>query len=107
MPTADDSIQRQIDELDARVEELEKEVKAFRFPQEDVIVLRTVPRKQAKKEILSLFHERDTLYYSDIVRKLNLDLALVVELCQELIEEEAIYVNPEGQSTATDASERP
>lgn len=49
------------------------------------VVLRAIPRSQARDEILALFKESArTLYYSDVAQQLNLDLELVVELCNEL-----------------------
>ncbi len=49
------------------------------------VVLRTIPREQAKQEILDLFkNSKETLFYSDVAQKLGLDLQLVVELCNEL-----------------------
>src|SRR6266581_4234259 len=49
------------------------------------VVLRAIPRNQAKDEILVLFKKsRRTLFYSDVAEQLNLDLELVVELCNEL-----------------------
>lgn len=51
---------------------------------ENLIVLREIPRDQAKKEIAELFQKSKSLYYSDIAERLRLDLELVVELCSEL-----------------------
>ena len=57
---------------------------------EQVVILREIPRDEAKSEILTLYSnipETEDLYYSDIAIKLGLDLKLVVELCQELKKE--------------------
>ncbi|MCK4223826.1 MAG: hypothetical protein KAX39_01515 [candidate division Zixibacteria bacterium] len=54
---------------------------------ENLIVLREVPKRQAKKEIVQLFQKCGSLYYSDIAEQLRLDLELVVDLCSELEKE--------------------
>lgn len=57
------------------------------------VVLRTVPREQAKQEILDLFkNSKETLFYSDVAQRLGLDLQQVVELCNELENEGHIGV---------------
>jgi CheY-like chemotaxis protein len=71
-----------ISELEARIVQLEKEASRPR-----VVVIREIPRAQAKEEIRQLFHERGTLDYEDIIDELQLDLELTVELCNELIQE--------------------
>ena len=70
------SLKKETEELRARVEALEAP--------EEVVVLRTVGREQAIQEILELFRLGGTLYYSAVARRLRLDLAFVVEICQEL-----------------------
>ena len=83
-----------IEKLEARVTELEEEVQNLRAAaQEEVVVLRTVSREQAKMEIRELFQSGETLFYSDIARRLSIDLPLVVEICQELEEEGEIQVD--------------
>ena len=54
------------------------------YPSEKVIVLRELSKEQAETEVLRLFSTGRTLYYSDIAEELRLDLALVVEICNEL-----------------------
>lgn len=54
------------------------------IPKERVIILREVSKEEAEKEILGLFSQGQTLYYSDIAEQLGLDLQLVVEICNEL-----------------------
>ena len=57
----------------------------------EVIELREVSREQAKAEITDLFDETEVpLYYSDIMERLGIELELVVEICQELIDEGVI-----------------
>ena len=96
-------LQAEIDQLKAQVTALEQEVTQLKaaIPEEQVIVLRSITREQAKGEILELFQSSQTLYYSDIAQQLRLDLPLVVEICQELyeggdIEVDANYANGDG-----------
>lgn len=58
------------------------------------IVLRAIPRAQAKDEVLDLFKNatKGPLFYSDVAEQLNLDLELVAELCHELENEGQIGV---------------
>ena len=63
-----------------------------KLPGENVIVLREITRDAAKAEIASLFSEGRTLYYSDIATELQLDLELVVDICNELMSEGEISV---------------
>lgn len=89
----------EVELLRGRVAVLEKEVKAFRdLMSEEVIVLRTVSRVQAKGEIQALFQSGETLFYSDVARRLSLDLPLVVELCQELKQEGEIEIDADAVS---------
>ncbi|MCH7746364.1 MAG: hypothetical protein IIC84_09850, partial [Chloroflexi bacterium] len=74
--------------LEEKVGELEEVIGA-----QEVIVLRTIDRETAKQEIRELFQGAESLYFSDIAKRLRLELPLVVEICQELIEEEEIEVN--------------
>lgn len=54
------------------------------IPKERVVILREVSKEEAEKEILELFAQGQTLYYSDIAEQLGLDLRLVVEICNGL-----------------------
>jgi cell division protein FtsB len=83
------SSENRIRALEGRVAALEEEVEALKQGTSEeqetgVILLRSIPKDQAKQEIRQLFASGETLYYSDIVQRLGLDIALVVELCQEL-----------------------
>ena len=51
---------------------------------EEVIMLRSISREQAKKEIMELLDKSDKLYYSDIAEALKLDLEQVVAIIEEL-----------------------
>jgi hypothetical protein len=89
-----DDIRAQVHELRQRSVTIEQEVKVLKDsgPEGEVIILRTIRRKQAKREIQELFQSGETLFYSDIARLLKLELALVVDLCQELEQEGEIEV---------------
>jgi hypothetical protein len=60
---------------------------------EQVIVLRTITREDAKAEIAALFERGETLYFSDIVEQLSIDLEMVVDICKELEDEGVIGVD--------------
>lgn len=62
------------------------------IPREEVIVLREIGRDEAKMEIERLFAEGETLYYSDIAKKLRIDLELVVDICEELFGEGKVRI---------------
>ena len=93
----------EVERLKVKVAALEQEVAQLKASASDeqVILLRSITREQAKQEILELFQSGQTLYYSDIAQQLRLDLPLVVEICQELyeggdIEVDANYANGDG-----------
>lgn len=88
-------MQVEIEQLRARVATLEEKVQALEFSivDKEVIVLRTLTKEEAKREIQELFQSGETLFYSDIARRLRIDLPLVVDLCQELEEEGEIEVD--------------
>ena len=81
-------LRKEVDRINDKLAELEE-----RIPEEKMIVLREIPREQAKQEIQQLFSSDRTLYYSDIAEELGLDLKLVVEICQELEEAGEIAVD--------------
>lgn len=83
------SLQEELRRVKQRLLELESRVLAG----EKVIVLRDITREEAKQEIKQLFASGRTLYYSDIVKELGLDLETVVDICNELEEEKEIAVD--------------
>lgn len=87
-----------IQQLEDQVTVLEAEAAELRasLTSEAVIELRTISRKDAKQEILDLFQGGETLYYSDLAKRLRIDLPLVVEICQELGKEEGIEVDADA-----------
>ena len=92
LPRTIHEMQTNIEELERRVAELEETVQHLDY-EEEVIELRSLTREQAKEEILDIFQSEDTLFYSDIAKRLGIDLQLVVEICQELEEEGDIEVD--------------
>ena len=85
-------LRRGFNALAQRVAALEQDVEMLKAEGE-IIEIREIPRKQAKDEIRRLFATGETLYYSDIVQRLQLGIELVVELCKELEVEDEIQVN--------------
>lgn len=81
--------QAELVQLRARVAALEEEVEALKIsiPEQEVIVLRPISRKQAKKEILELLRGGGSLDQEEVAERLSLQLSLVAELCNELIQE--------------------
>ena len=75
----------EINDLKQRVMELEN--------REKVIVLREMTRDEAKQAIKAHFSNGRTLYYSDIVKELGIDLETVVEICNELERDKEIAVS--------------
>jgi cell division protein FtsB len=62
----------EIEQLRARVAALKQEVSQLKasLSDEQVIVLRSITRNQAKQEILELFQSGETLFFSDIAKRL-------------------------------------
>ena len=59
------------------------------------MIIKEITREKAREEILQLFKEGNTLYYSDIVKKLDIDLEMVVDICTELLEQKVIEIDAE------------
>ena len=88
----------QIEQLENKVAVLEQEIEDIKRSlsdtgEEEVVVLRTISRDQARQEIREFFNSGETLYFSDIARRLRIDLPLVVEICQELQEEGEVGID--------------
>jgi hypothetical protein len=76
--TADNTLPN-IESIDATIDQTERD---------SVIVLRDVSKEEAKQEINALLLSSPTpLDYGHILEKLGLDLQLIVQICEELIEE--------------------
>lgn len=71
--------------LTARVTELEPEA-----TEPDAIILREIPKEQAKKEIIQALEPGQPLDHADLAENLALDLPIVFEACNELINEGVI-----------------
>lgn len=77
----------------ALLSEMKKLVEHIAGQHPHTVLIRAIPREQAKDEILALFREaKKSLFYSDVAEALSLDLELVVELCNELEKEARIGV---------------
>jgi hypothetical protein len=75
-----------------RIEERLTSIEAS-LPSEKVIMLRELSKEEAKNEIKRLFSSGKTLYYSDIAQQLELDLELVVDICNELQKQGEITID--------------
>lgn len=60
-----------------------------------IIKIRTISKDEAKIEIEALFQKHTTLFYSDIAKKLKLDLEFVVTVCEELVDENILKFDVE------------
>lgn len=80
---------KRFDILTNKIDKLSKKIESVGKTQEKVVVLKTISREQAKNEIKAYFRKNDgkKIGYSDIVKNLNIDLKMVVEICNELMEE--------------------
>lgn len=75
------------------INEIQRLVEHIVGEQTGTVVLRAIPRDQAKAEILKLFKESEgPLFYSNVAEQLCLDLEIVVQLCNELEKEGRIGV---------------
>ena len=80
-------------QMESRVAALEERVARLEeHSEEKVIELREVTMDEARAEIVDLFATGETLYYSDIADRLQLDLEMVMEICNKLQEEDVIFV---------------
>ncbi len=74
----------QVNRLENIIGEISKRMEPMQTSSEDVMVLRSITRDEAKKEILDLLDKSDKLYYYDIAEALRLDLEEVVQIMSEL-----------------------
>ena len=85
--------------LTARVAELEQEAKAAKEIQtDDIIVLREISKEQARQEIIQSFESGNPLDQADLADALSLEFSLVVEICNELIEEGVVVFYDDDRS---------
>jgi dCTP deaminase len=77
----------------ALVKEMRQLVEHILGQRVQTVVLRSISREQAKREILDLYRTASgPLFYSDVSERLQLDLELVIDLCTELENEGHIGV---------------
>jgi len=82
----------QVNRLESIINKMGEGIETVQVGSEDVIVLRSLTREEAKKEILDLLDKSDKLYYYDIAEALRLDLEQIVELVSELESEGLVGV---------------
>ena len=94
-------IQRKLDKLDLIENQLNEISKLVsQEVEQEAIIFRDISREQAKAEIEELFRNTtDSLYYSDIMEQLGIDLELVVSVCNKLLDEGKIEYGDEGART--------
>ena len=91
-------LKKQVAILSARVAELERELESARNTESDnIIVLRDITKEQARKEILEAFKVRKPLDYVDLADTLTLDLSLILEVCDDLMEDGVIVFNDDDR----------
>lgn len=73
-------------EIKEQLQIIASEIKDLKPYKEEFVVFRDITREEAKKEIRDYFRspQDHAVGFSDLVRDLQLDLRLVVELCSEL-----------------------
>lgn len=82
--------EKELSELRERVRTLEEHLATIEKERDSkVVVLRPISREDAKTEILRLFQENhaEILDYGIIAERLQLDLQIVVDVCNELEQE--------------------
>lgn len=82
--------EKEVSELRDRVKALEDRLAAIEKEQDSkVILLRAISREDARTEILRLFEENqaEILDYGIIAERLQMDLQIVVDVCNELEQE--------------------
>jgi DNA-binding MarR family transcriptional regulator len=70
--------------LEKQVADLGRQLTRLKSSSKGEITLRSLSHDEARSEILRLFRTGETLYYSDIVGRLGIDIDDVVEICREL-----------------------
>ncbi len=78
------SQEERIAALERQVATLTRELKALRPLQNGDVAIRAISRGQARREVLALFEAGGTVYYSDIVQRLGIDIDDVIAVCEAL-----------------------
>ena len=87
-----------VESLPARVAELEQQAAESAMQSEDIIELREISKEQARNEIIKSFEAGEPLDQADLADALSLEISLVVEVCNELIEEGAVVLYDDDRS---------
>lgn len=91
-------VQRKLDLIENQLSEISRLVS--QEVGQEAIILRDVSYEQAKTEIEEFFRNTtESLYFSDIMEQLSIDLELVVSVCNELLDEGKIEYGDEGART--------
>lgn len=86
--TRESELLDEIRHLKLEVEKLKEEFQ----PSKGIKVLQTMTKEDARRAILGIFESTDgTIYYSDLVEKLKIDLEQIVEIVAELEKEGVIH----------------
>lgn len=89
-----ENIVDKVKDLEEKISTLEKSILSMKETEIfEVIASETsveVPKEEAKEMIIKLFEDQGELDYIDIVKTLNLDLELVVKICEDLEQEKKI-----------------
>ena len=87
-----------VESLSARVAELEQQAAESAMQSEDIIELREISKEQARQEIIEAFASGEPLDQADLADALSLEISLVVEVCNELIEEGLVVLYDDDRS---------
>jgi hypothetical protein len=84
--SAIDTLYNEIIRLRRENQQLREQVAAMKTNNAEILEIREVSKKQAKKEIRKFFkdHHGEQIYPSDIMEALAIDYDLVYEICEEL-----------------------
>ena len=93
------TIDKRIGDLETQVDSLRREVSRLSEASSKSVILRAMTQDEARAEILSIFRSGRTLYYSDIVQELGIDIDQVVEVCEELESEGRIETIGRNEGT--------
>lgn len=82
-----------------RIEELQLKLDESRAVQPDEIIeIREISREQAREEIVECFQSGEPLDHADLADALALEISLVIEVCDELIEEGVVLFYDDDRS---------
>lgn len=90
-------VRSELEETKSRLDALEQSVETITATHADeIIVLREISKEQARKEILLALEGDEPLDQAELADFLSLELALVVEICSDLVGEEVVSYYDDG-----------